>query len=71
MGSFVSPGDLADGLVARRENDDEDEGEEKGKWAGDAPLGKDDTEVLGRPGEEHLLSLISMRSRMWVDGTVS
>lgn len=64
MGSFVPPGDLANGLVARRENDDEDEGEDEAEWAGDAPLGKDDTKVLGRPGEEHLFSLLSMKSKM-------
>jgi hypothetical protein len=46
MGSFVFAGYMSYTLVASREEDDKDEGQEEGEGAGDAPLAEDDAEVL-------------------------
>lgn len=54
MGSFVFASNMSYTLVASREENDKDEREEEGEGASDAPLAKDDAEVFGRPGKNHL-----------------
>ena len=51
---LIPPANLSDDLVASREYCYRDEGDEQGEGRGDVPPVKNDTEVRGIPGEEHL-----------------
>ena len=51
---FVTSAGFAHGFVAGGQEDNAEEGEKEGNGGRDVPLGKDDAEVLGGPGEEHL-----------------
>lgn len=45
---------ISHGFVTCGENYDGEEGGDKGPEVRDSPAGKDDAEVFGRPGEEHV-----------------
>ena len=46
---------MTEEFVGHAEEDDAEEGEEEGPGAADVPPWKDDAEVFGVPGEEHVL----------------
>lgn len=48
---------MTEKFVGHAEGDDGEEGEEEGPGATDVPPTEDDAEVLGVPGEEHVLGL--------------
>lgn len=54
MSGFIFARYLTYALVACREEYDDNEREEQGERASNAPLAEDDAEVLGGPGEDHL-----------------
>ena len=51
----VAARQLAHGLVSGAEGDDGGEREQQGQDAINVPAAEDDAQVLGRPGEEHLV----------------
>lgn len=56
MTRLIPPRHLSNTLIARSKKHDDQQRNEEREGACDAPLGEDDTEVLGGPCEEHLLS---------------
>lgn len=63
MSCFEPPCELSNSLVAGCQKDDDNKRTQKGPGAGNAPLGKDDAEVLRRPGEQHLASTVSQTDK--------
>ena len=53
---LVPPDALAEGFVTDRQSYNSQKGEDEGGIRGDVPLAEDDAEVVGVPGEEHLVT---------------
>lgn len=54
MSRLILPRQASHALIARRQERNRNERQNKRERARDAPAAEDDAEVLGRPGEEHL-----------------
>lgn len=64
---LISPARLAQALISGCQDDDRNQGHYQRERSSDSPLGEDDTEVFGRPGEDHLPS--SARVRVGQEGS--
>lgn len=52
---LVPPNGVAQRLVPGADGYDSNQGDDEAHGGGDVPLAEDDAEVVGRPGEEHLV----------------